>query len=79
MPEHTLKRFENIAHNRDELWRWITIDAQGNVKHDNGIMTQVDLVHAIPEINPSFFRNFGVVEMTIRQRSGMQVKIMKVR
>jgi hypothetical protein len=79
MPEHTQKRFEAIAHNREELWRWITIDGKGNVKDSAGIMTQVELFHAIPEINPSFFRNFGVVELTIRQKSGIQVKIMRVR
>jgi hypothetical protein len=32
-----------------------------------------------PEINPRFFHNFGVVELTIRQDNGNQIKLVRVR
>jgi hypothetical protein len=66
------------AENMSDLWRWITIDIEGNVKSEE-LMTQVQIFSSLPEINPRFFNNFGVVELTIRQRNGTQIKIMKVR
>jgi hypothetical protein len=78
MPEKIMNRFKAIAREMPDLWRFIFIDKKGNVqKHP--LMTQDEVLQMFPEINPRFFHNFGVVELTIRQDNGNQIKLVRVR
>jgi hypothetical protein len=72
------ERMEKAARQISSLWRYIIIDPEGNVKK-HPIMAQDDIFRMFPEINPRWFENFGVVELTIRQKNGDQIKLMKVR
>jgi hypothetical protein len=69
-----MRAYENTAHNMPYLWRWITIDTFGNVQK-GGLKTQKELFDMVPEINPRFFDNFGVDELSVRQRNGSQIII----
>ena len=77
MPELMMERFRELAGQDDSIWMWVTIDHEG--KTSNTLMTQEGVLNSIPEINPRFFPNFGVVELTIRQQNGTTVTLKKVR
>jgi hypothetical protein len=79
MPETTMNRFRAIAHDMTDLWRWFSYDQDGNVSKAVHLMTQTELLNSLPEINPRFFKNFGVDEMVIRQKSGSTVVIKRAR
>ena len=79
MPETIVhNRFKAQAKQMSSLWRYVIIDTEGIVTK-NPILDQSDIFRMFPEINPRFFDNFGVVELTIRQGNGNQLKLMKVR
>ena len=72
------ERAKKAAQEMTALWRYITIDAEGNVKK-GPIQTQEDVFNMFPEIRPNFFGNFGIKELTIRQANGTQLKLIQVR
>jgi hypothetical protein len=72
------ERMERAAKQISSLWRYIVIDDEGNTQK-NPLMGQDDVFRMFPEINPRWFDNFGVVELTIRQANGTQLILKKVR
>ena len=78
MPENIHKRFQAIAAEMPDLWRYIVIDHEGNTQK-NPLATQSELLNMFPEINPRFFHNFGITELVIRQANGTQLILKKVR
>jgi hypothetical protein len=72
------ERMERAAKQISSLWRYIVIDGEGNTQK-NPLMGQDDVFRMFPEINPRWFENFGIVELTIRQKNGTQLILKKVR
>jgi hypothetical protein len=73
------ERMERAAkQDTTSLWRYIVIDGEGNTQK-NPLMNQAEVFEMFPEINPRWFGNFGVVELTIRQSNGTQLILKKVR
>jgi hypothetical protein len=77
MFESMEETYRKTAQQDSSLWKWITIDQEGTVKET--LMTQEGVFNSMPEIYPRFFRNFGVVEMTLRQGNGTTITLKKVR
>ncbi len=77
---------EVVVHARQEKqaetmfsgWRYLTIDYHGEVKN-YPVKSQVELFRAFPEISPTFFENFSVSELTIRQGNGTKLIIQRIR
>lgn len=59
--------YRSIAKQDQSLWKWISIDHEGNVSET--LMTQEGVYNCMPEVNPKFFIHFGVKELIIRQTS----------
>ncbi len=78
MPIKAHEMFKKQAASMRDVWRLVRIDSNGRATGGN-IMAQLEVFKSFPEINPRFFENFGVVELTIRQANGTQIKLMKVR
>lgn len=73
-------RMKKEARQINTLWKCIVITQDGTVRPGSGkVYAQDDVFRMHPEISPRFFENFGVVELTIRQGNGNQIKLMKVR
>jgi hypothetical protein len=72
------ERMKRAARQISSLWRYIVIDDEGNTQK-NPLMAQDDVFRMFPEINPRWFENFGIVELTIRQKNGTQLILKKVR
>ncbi len=71
---------EQEAKQISTLWRYIVIDGVSGLRTgSNKIYAQDDIFRMMPEINPRFFANFGVAELTIRQKNGTQIIIQRVR
>ena len=72
-----MEKYRDLARKDDSIWMWVVIDQEG--KTNNTLMTQEDVLTSLPEINPRFFPNFGLVELTLRQQSGTTITLKKVR
>ena len=75
--ELLMERYRDLARRDDSVWMWVVIDQEG--KTSSTLMTQEDVLTSMPEINPRFFPNFGLVELTLRQQSGTTITLKKVR